>query len=335
MPKYRHAHDVKRTLNWFQFAWKLSKLPTVISDYPDTILYSSPSIIPFLGAQRLAKKIGARLTFEVRDIWPLTLTEIGGFSKNHPFIRFLQWIEDKAYNDSDAVVSNLQNAIEHMSGRGLDRDKFTWVSNGLSLAEVDLQTPLNAHVTRQLPQNKFIVGYTGTIGVANALGTLMDAAEMLRGYEDIAFVLVGAGKEEQALKSAAKTKSLENVFFIDPVPKAEIQAMLSKFSVCYIGFLNKPIYQYGIAANKIFEYLYSGKPTISAYSGVCDPVADANAGIQVPAEDAKKLADAVLQLYQMSPKDRALLGNNGRKAALEKYDYSLLASKLAVVLFNK
>ena len=82
VPEYSDAHNKKRVFNWFDFAWKLLKLPRVISDKPDAILYSSPSLIPFLRAQRLAKKFNAKLAFEVRDIWPLTLMELGRIRQN-------------------------------------------------------------------------------------------------------------------------------------------------------------------------------------------------------------------------------------------------------------
>ncbi len=334
MPDYEDAHSKQRALNWFVFPWRIRKLAKIIKDKPDAILSSSPSLLSFIGAQRLAKKMRARLVFEVRDIWPLTLTEIGGFSSKHPFIRLMQWVEDKAYRDAEAVISNLKNSVEHMSSRGLDRTKFTWVPNGFSLDEVNQKAPLNAHATDQLPQNKFIVGYTGTLGVANALDTLIEAADTLKDHADIAFALVGAGKEKPALQAQVKAKGLVNVFFIDPIPKVEIQAMLNRFDACYIGWLNDPMYQYGIAANKIFDYLYSGRLIIHSYSGACDPVAEAGAGLQIPAQDADKLAEAVLKLYQMTPAERAQMGENGRKAALEQYEYGQLAAKLAGVLFD-
>lgn len=334
MPDYTEAHSKQRALNWFLFPWRIQKLMAFIADKPDVVLSSSPSPIAFLGAQRIAKRFKARLVFEVRDIWPLTLTEIGGYSPNHPFIRFMQWVEDKAYRDSDAVVSNLKNAVEHMVGRGMNPAKFGWVPNGFSLDEVNQKIPLNENSAAKIPEGKFIVGYTGTLGVANALDTLIDAAEHLKEYSDIAFVLVGGGKEKALLQSSVMEKGLSNVTFIDPIPKVEIQAMLSRFDVCYIGWLNDQLYRFGIGANKIPEYLYSGKPVLHAYSGSCDPISEAHAGILVPAENPKKLAEAVLSLYKMSPDQRSSMGANGHKVAVEQYEYSNLASSLARVLFE-
>ena len=334
MPDYDNAHSKQRAVNWFLFPWRIRKLVKFIEDKPDVILCSSPSLLSFIGAKRLAKKLRVKLVFEVRDIWPLTLTHIGGFSPNHPFIRLMQWVEDKAYDDADAVISNLKNSVKHMCSRGLDPAKFTWIPNGFSQDEVNKNILLNPEVIKQIPDKKFLIGYTGTMGLANSLSTLIEAAEKLKDHTDIAFILVGSGKEKLSLKSLVEQKGLSNIFFIEPIPKVEIPAILERFDVCYIGWRNEPMYQYGIAANKIFDYLCSGKPIIHSYSGACDPISEVSAGLLVPAQDSDKLAKAILKLYLMTPSERTKLGENGRKAAIQQYEYNLLSLKLERVLFD-
>lgn len=336
MPDYAEPHSKQRALNWFLFPWRIQRLTRLIMNKPDVVLSSSPSPIAFLGAQRLAKKFKARLVFEVRDIWPLTLIEIGGYSSKHPFIRFMQWVEDKAYQDSDAVVSNLKNAVEHMVSRGMIRSKFSWVPNGFSLDEVNQRVPLNSFALNKLPKNKFVVGYTGSLGVANALDTLIDAAVQLNQYHDIYFVIVGSGNEKSLLQTRTQEKNLSNVVFIDAIPKVQIQAMLSQFDVCYIGLKKDPLFLFGVSPNKLFDYLYSGKPVIYGIeSGNYNPIEEANAGLQVPAENPKKLAEAVVRLYHMSVHEREVLGLNARKVALEQYEYAQLAVRLEKVLFDR
>lgn len=330
VPEYSGAHDKKRVLNWIRFTWKLLTLPKVIADKPDAILYSSPALIPFLGAQRLAKKFKAKLTFEVRDIWPLSLVELGGFSKKHPFILLMQWIEDKAYRDASIVLSNLPNAVEHMVMRGMRRDKFVWIPNGLDLDEVGNAQPLSEEVKLSLPKNKFIVGYTGTLGVANALDALIKAARLLKGETDVYIVLVGNGKEKFSLME--KAKDLSNIVFIDSIPKQQIQSMLVEFDVCYIGWKREPIYRFGIAPNKLPEYMLSSKPIIHAYSGTNDFVKMANAGLSIPAEEPQAIADAILSIKSLTPDEREQMGKNGRAYALEHHDYATLAKKLEQAL---
>ena len=332
LPQYKNAHSKQRVINWLIFAWWVSKLDNLLEVTPDAILCSSPSPFSFIGAKWLVKKCQARLVFEVRDIWPLTLVEIGKMSPRHPLIKLMQWVEDKAYDEADAVVSNLEKSVEHMVGRGLNRDKFNWVPNGFSLEEVQQQVALSEVTRNRLPQGKFIIGYTGTFGVANALNTLLDAAILLKEHSEIAFVLVGGGMEEHSLKTKAKKAGLNSVVFIDSIPKIEIQGILKEFDACYIGWRNESIYRYGIAANKIFDYLYAGVPVIHSYSGACDPIIRADAGLRIDSENPEGLAEAVLALYRMPASERAVMGRNGRRAALENYEYGSLSEDIAEIL---
>src|SRR5690554_325342 len=334
MPKYSEAHSKVRALGWFLFPWRIQKLAKVIPDEPEVIVCSSPSLLSFPGAKRLAARYRARLRFEVRDIWPLTFVEIGGLSLKHPFIRLMQWVEDRAYRDSDRVISNLKNSVDHMVSRGMDPRKFSWVPNGFSLQEVNQNAELSAETVKQLPEGKFLVGYTGAIGTANALDSLIEAAERVKGNSDIAFVLVGAGKEKAILQELVSSKGLTNVFFEDPIPKVQIQSMLARFDVCYIGLTKDPLFRFGVSPNKLFDYLYSGKPIIYAIdSGGYKPVEEAGAGIQVAAQDPEKLAAAVLALHGMPETERQKMGNAGRTLALEQYEYSQLARQFRDVLF--
>lgn len=331
MPKYSNAHDKKRVINWFLFTYKLLKLPKIIAGKPDVILCSSPSLVSFLGVERLSKKLKAKLAFEVRDIWPLSLVELGGYSPNHPFIKLLQWIEDRAYRNSDIVLSNLPNAVEHMVSRGMNRDKFTWIPNGFDLDELKNAEQLSKEVKSLLPTGKFIVGYAGTLGLANALEYFIEAAKILKDRTDIVFVLVGSGKEKQNL--VQKAKGLSNIKFIDPIPKQQIQSMLAEFDVCYIGLTKDPLFRFGVSPNKLFDYLISSKPIIYAIeSGKYLPVDEANAGLSIPAQDSQAIVDAVLKLKSMTPQERKQMGKNGKKYALENHDYSKLAQKLSKAL---
>lgn len=334
MPSYKEAHSKIRVLGWLFFSWKIRNLLKFIPEKPDVVICSSPSLLSFIGAKYIAQKTKSRLIFEVRDIWPLTLIDIGGYKKNNPFIKMLQWVEEKAYKESDKIVSNLENAIEHIEKFGVSSTKFTWVPNGFSLEEACRAHPLNESLLSQIPGNKFVIGYTGTIGVANALDILIYAADILRDYDDIIFVLIGDGKEKKSLKCLVQAKRLNNVLFLDSIPKVEVYSALYNFDVCYIGWLDDNLYDFGIGANKIPEYLFASKPIIHSYSGACDPVLETSSGLTVPAGSADELANAILTLYNTPVSEREKMGLNGRKAAIEKYEYSQLAKEYSHVLFD-
>ena len=335
MPTYAEAHSKKRIANWFSFAWKITKLKNILPK-PDVILYSSPSLVGYLGAEKLARDLSVPLAFEVRDIWPLTLCELGGYSENHPFIRLLQWIEDRAYKNSDFVLSNLKNSYEHMQSRGMKPEKFAWVPNGFLKEEVESAQPLEQSTLDQLPKDKFIVGYAGTLGIANALDSFIRAANELRVYSEIAFVLVGNGKLKQRLQQQVNELGLTNVYFVDAIPKRQVQSLLKVFNVCYIGLTKDPLFRFGVSPNKLFDYLYAGKPILYAIdSGRYTPVTDSESGIQIEPENVEHIVDGVLRLYNMSPEERAIMGRNGHQEAVQSYEYGSLTKKLASILFKE
>jgi glycosyltransferase involved in cell wall biosynthesis len=334
VPRFRHAHDNRRVLAWLRFGQQLASLHRKLGEVPDVVVYSSPSLLGYLGAERLARRVRVPLLFEVRDIWPLTLIEIGKKSPRHPFIKFLQWIEDRAYQRADRVISNLPGAVEHMVQRRMPREKFAWVPNGISITEADNPEPLPDHVARQIPQSGLRIVYAGTLGRANALETLIDAAALVSDLKDVAIIIVGQGKERALLEQNAQDLNLKNVVFVGPVAKRQVQTVLRACDACYIGWQDSQLYRFGIAANKLGDYLYSGKPIIHSFSGRSDPVAEYAAGLTVPAEDPRALADVIRRMYAMTPEQRQRLGENGRRAALEHYDYAKLAEKFEAIVHS-
>jgi glycosyltransferase involved in cell wall biosynthesis len=334
VPGYANAHDKRRVIAWSVFAARLWAMRVKPEERPDVVLYSSPQLLGFLGAERLARRYGARLVFEVRDIWPLTLVEIGGFSPNHPVIRFFQWIEDRAYARAERVVSNLEGAVAHMAARGLDDGKFTWISNGIDLDEVQNPAPLSPEIAARIPLEGLRIVYTGTLGAANALDTLLDAAALLRDLPDVSILLVGQGRARAALEARCDALGLNNVRFLGPVPKVQVQSVLVACDVCYIGWKTSALYRWGIAANKLPEYLFAGNPIIHGFTGGNDPVAKFDAGITVPAQNPQALANMIRRLRAMPATERRRMGENGRRAALEHYDYTKLAKRLEQVLLG-
>ncbi|MHA7924115.1 MAG: glycosyltransferase family 4 protein [Marinobacter sp.] len=332
VPRYRHAHDRKRIINWFIFAFRLRSLPNKLDEKPDAIIYSSPSLIAFFEAYRLAKKFRCKLIFEVRDIWPLTLVELGGFSPKHPFIRLMQWIEDFAYKKSCYVISNLEGAVDHAKSRGLRPEKFYWIPNGYSEKELKSKEPASPEIIRGLEGQRFSVTYTGGIGEANSLDTLVEAAAYLKHRDDIHINVVGSGRLTHELKEMVKSLGLNNFHFWNAVPKSQVQSILQASDACVICWRASYLYKYGLAANKLFDYLYAGRPVINAYSGGYDIVARYKAGLTIPAEDPVALAHAISNFADTDPSILCNMGANGKKAATERHEYTNVALKLVSVL---
>ncbi len=112
--KYSASRSIRRILSWVHFEWRLLRLPANLLPRPDAIIVSSLSLLTVLSGLRLRRRYRSRLIFEVRDIWPLTLTEAGGFSPRSPLVLGLGAIEKLGYRRADAIVGTMPNLRQHV-----------------------------------------------------------------------------------------------------------------------------------------------------------------------------------------------------------------------------
>jgi len=325
--KYSKSFCKNRVFKWFDFMLSLFFIPYKSISLPDIILVSPTAPFPILPAWFWAKRLNCQLFFEVRDIWPLTLSELGNFKPTHPFIKFMGFFERFALKNSDQIISNLPNYCQHIKELGINRN-FTYIPNGISLGELKNSEPIDAKTKNKIPKDKFIVGYAGKFGILNALDILVDAAEKLKDNQDIVFLFVGDGQFKAEIIQKCCHLNLKNVFFFDPVPKKQIQSFLDFFNVCYIGLRKKKLFDYGISPFKLFDYMYSGKPILHAIDARNDLVSLANCGLTVEAENPEAIVRGIIKLYKMSPQERYVLGQNGKKYVLKYHNYEYLTDKL-------
>lgn len=273
-----------------------------------------------------------KLVYEVHDLWPLSPIELSGMSPRHPFAMLCQKAENDAYRDADVVVSMLPKVQGHMSAHGLDLKKLHIVPNGITLDEWEGQPePLDSpelltHLALQRAAGRLVLGYAGSMGLPNALDVLLDAARLLKD-EPIAIVLVGSGHERLRLEQRVADEGLSNVAMFPPIPKRQIPALLAQFDIAYIGWQRTPIYRFGIAPNKLMDYLMARRPVLHSVEAGNDPVAEAQAGLTVPPEDPQAVAEGVRRLAALSAEERAAMGERGRAFVLAQHTYPVLAQR--------
>lgn len=331
---YKKASSPLRVVNWFLFSFYLPFLK--FSKYtPSFVSYSSPSPVGFLGAWILAKFSGALTTFDVRDVWPETLIEIGGVRAGHPFVRFLSWLEKFCYRKSDVITSNLANFDKRLKELDISGDKFMWIANGVNEGEITESERLSNICLPKKCKGKFVVAYTGTIGEANALDDLIDAAIQLRVNKDIHFLLIGSGGEEERLERKCIKNKLDNVTFYGSLKKSDAYKMQSLVDVLCVGAKSSPLYRFGASPNKLYEYMYSRTPVIY-YINTPDysPVADAKCGLEVKSGDGVGLKEAILKLKALKSEEYQLLGESGRNYIENQHTYSGIANKLENLLLK-
>ncbi len=298
---------------------------------PQVVIASSTYPMDIWLARRIARRASAKLVYEVHDLWPLSPIELSGMSPRHPFARLCQAAENAAYRDADVVISMLPKVHEHMAAHGLDLAKLHIVPNGISLDEWQGTPPaLRDDVARALHDaraaGRCIVGYAGSMGLPNALDVLLDAAGNLR-EEPLHFVLVGDGHERARLSQRVAAEGLANVTLLTPIAKAQIPSLLAAIDIAYIGWQRVPIYRFGIAPNKLMDYMMSGCAVLHCVEAGNDPVAESGCGLTVAPESTVAGVQGLRALAAMSADERRAMGQRGRAFVLAHHTYPVLAQR--------
>ncbi len=302
---------------------------------PEVVIASSTYPMDIWPARRIARKAGAKLVYEVHDLWPLSPIELSGMSPRHPFALLCQKAENDAYRDADVVVSMLPKVQDHMAAHGLDLKKLHIVPNGIAPEEWEqpgeaLAPELAAHLATLRAAGRKVLGYAGSMGLPNALDVLLDAARLLKnepGSQPLAIVMVGGGHERERLAARVRDEGLSNVAMFPPVPKTQIPTLLAAFDIAYIGWQRTPIYRFGIAPNKLMDYMMAGRAVLHSVEAGNDPVFEAGAGLTVAAEDAVAVAAGARQLAALPDAARAAMGARGRAFVLAQHSYPVLARR--------
>ena len=323
-----------RIQNIFVFVCKLWKYSRKISEFvkPDLVVASSTYPLDIYPARKIAETAGAKLCYEVHDLWPLSPKLIGGYSSWHPFIIVMQLAENYAYKHVDKVISLLWNSEQHMREHGLAEGKFKCIPNGYCKEDWE-----NLNLKEEIPQthkllfkqleNKIIVGFAGGFAASGSLDTLVKAAALLKEHDNLAFVLVGKGPEQEYLEKLVKERSLANTFFLPAVKKIQIPRIVAYFDVAFIGGIHSFLHKYGTSANKLTDYMLSAKPSIQAIDEPNSVIERVKCGICVEAENERLVADAILELTGMTREKREKMGEGGRKYALENLEWGILAKQ--------
>lgn len=336
--KYK-GNGIGRIISMFLFIFKLFfRYKYYLGDFrPDIVIASSTYPMDIYPAHRIARHYKAKLIYEVHDLWPLSPMELGGYSKNHPFIRIVQCAENYCYHHVDAVVSMLPAAEQHMADHGLAKGKFHYIPNGINIVEwtesACNQNPYRKEIEAFRRNNYFVVCYAGGHALSNALDFFLDSLKLIKDSKIIC-LLIGNGQEKKRLLERANNEHIDNVIFLNPIPKNNIPSLLQSVDALYIGWRKSSLYQYGISPNKLLDYMMSGKPIIHSVNAANDWVSDAKCGISVEAENPQAISNAILTLKNMQENERLRLGENGRQFVMTHHTYKVLAKRFADIMTN-
>lgn len=321
-----------RVRNMLAYTWQVLRPRSTHSlAKPNAVIGSSVHPFAAVAGALLARRFKVPFIFEVRDLWPQTLVDMGRL-RDDAFVTWaLRKLELWLYRRAARTVVLLPHAWEYIVPLGIPKDHVVWIPNGVDLSLFPRQNTPNTRVS-----DTFTLMYFGAHGQANGLDNVLLAMQKVQNMasdRQIRLRLIGDGPLKASLMNQAKALGLNNVSFEAAVPKRQIPALAAQADAFVIAVLNLPgLYRYGISMNKLFDYLAAERPIIIASDAANNPVADAHAGLTVPPGDPQALADAIVQLAQSPTADRQRMGRAGRDYVERNHRFEQLAQKLATSL---
>lgn len=264
--------------------------------------------------------------FEIRDLWP-ELPRAMGIIKNPIILGLMNILEFLCYRSANKLIALSPGIKEGIIKKGISDKKIDLISNGSDL-NIFSENILSAK-NKSINKDNFLAVFAGTHGVANGLDAVLDAAMILKkkNKKKIKIILIGDGKLKPKLKKRAKIQKLNNIIFLDPMPKVELVDILSSADIGIQVLANISSFYYGTSPNKFFDYLAAGLPVLNNYPGwLADLIKEYKCGHVVESDNPKAFADKLIHLSE-NPDIIKQMSFNARKLAQNKFDMKILGKK--------
>ncbi|MHB8458849.1 MAG: glycosyltransferase family 4 protein [Candidatus Limnocylindrales bacterium] len=304
---------------------------------PSAILGSTVHPFAALAAWVAAAARRSRFVFEIRDLWPQTLIDLGEMRDGSPGERLLRTIEAFLVRRAEIVITLLPGVRDYLTERRLPTARVLYLPNGVDLETFDAAPAeggeLSGHValsaaTRLREEGRFVIGYVGSFGRVNQVATIIravvEAERRLPGR--IGLLLVGDGPERSALERLSACGG--EIVFAPAIAKRLVPIVLRSLDAAVVHATTTAVYRFGISFNKLFEYMAAARPVLFACATAYDPVVEAGAGVVIPPDDADALASAMLEIADTALATLTAMGTAGRDFVEKHHDIALLSQRL-------
>lgn len=316
---------LKRTIDFISFS--ITSFLTGLFIKTDIIVATSPQFFTALSGKALSFFKRKPWVMEVRDLWPESIKTVGAMKDNW-IIKFLEYLERKCYRSAKKIITVTESFKTEIIAKGIDGKKISVIKNG---ANLELFQPIekNTRLIEKLElQNKIVLGYIGTHGMAHKLDFLMDCAKELENT-NYHFLFIGSGAEKENLLDKLENEAIQNITMLDSVSKKEIVKYLSILDISLINLKKDDLFK-TVIPSKIFENAAMEIPIMIGVDGESREIVESfNAGLYYESENIHDFIQKLNQLDVLKSKDKYGLG--GKKLA-QFYDRKRLALEMLELL---
>lgn len=330
-PRYR-GNTIGRALNMAVFAAQILIRPRIVRGF-DIYIGSSPHPFAALATAIVARINRAEFIFEIRDLWPQTLIDLDGLSQGAFLTSLLYRLERWLVKRAACVIYVPPGVPDYLAEKGLKPRSSRHIPNVPHGREDSAQNDVavGSLYQRVADDGQVVFCYTGSLGPANALESVIRAFADKRTPTKAVLIVVGGGPEEAALRELAKRLRCR-VTFTGQTSRSGALATLGVCDVALFHLRDADVFRYGLSPNKLMDYLQAGKPILYAGPDVPNPIAGADCTVRATPCDAADIARAVREIVELTPENRRLLGANARRWGLANYSLDIVSRKYLRVL---
>lgn len=320
-----NSGTVKRILDYISFC--VTAFLASLFVKTDIVIATSPQF--FTAVSGYLSHVFKRIPwfFEIRDLWPESIRAVGAI-KNPKILDFLEKIEMFLYRKADKLIVVTDSFKEHITARGIDPQKIAVVKNGIHV-EAMRSVKVDLKIRKELGiDDKFVIGYIGTHGMAHKLDFIIQASQDLP--KDVVFVLIGDGAEKSKLIKLKDEIQAEKVMMLDPVTKEEIVKYIQALDVALVNLKKSDTFK-TVIPSKIFENAALQKPILLGVEGESKALVESyNAGISFEPENQEDLISKIKLLQ--SDKDLYQSLQNGCLQLARDFDRKHLALNMLNII---
>lgn len=315
----KSAAFLPRLLNYFSFMFSSFCLGLFLPR-TDYLFTESPPLFLGICGFGLSRLKRSKFILNVADLWPESVAELGLIDRSGLSYRLSSRLESFLYRHAALVTCSSRSILENISNR-FPQVRTYHLSNGVN--------PENYPPPAYSEKCKVRVLYAGLHGLAQGLDQILAAAERLLDHKSLEFDFIGDGPEKENLISIARKDKLTNVSFLEPVQKSQIPAVLAEADILIVPL---KVQLTGAVPSKLYEAMAASKPVILiAGSEARSIVEDAGCGFVVEPGNTIGLVSAI-ELLAENPDQRRIMGENGRKAVVRKFNIIQIAEDFSSFL---
>lgn len=328
-PEYQ-GNGGGRMRNMLAYTWAvLQRSTTAKLPRPDVVIGSSVHPFAAVAGALLSRRYKVPFIFEVRDLWPQTLVDMGRLQEDSFMTWALRKLELWLYRRAARTVVLLPRAWEYITPLGIPKERVVWIPNGVDLSLFPRSTVADT------AKDHFTLMYFGAHGQANGLDNVLHAMKHVQEQSNgrnIHLRMIGDGPLKPSLVEQASEMGLTNVSFEPPVAKTQIPALANQADAFVFNLIDAPVFKYGISSNKLFDFMAAERPVVFSCDSTNNPINDAQSGLTVEPGQPQKLANAISEIAASPLTERQRMGRAGRDYVEQNHGFEQLAGRLAAVL---